>query len=136
MIFVDTSAFVAIADETDDSHRIAMPTFERLVARGDALWTHNYVVTEAMAVIQRKVGLESALKFQSDVGRIATVYWVNRQDHEKGAELLKARNRRGLSLVDCVSFVLMKERRCKLAFAFDEDFRREGFESVSRADTN
>ena len=130
MIFVDTSAFVAVVDITDDAHHLAVPIFRRLIAQGDALWTHNYVVAETVAVLQRRVGLEPALRFQSEVDRLATVFWVDRRDHDNGAKLLRERNRRGLSLVDCVSFVLMNERRCDVAFAFDQDFRREGFETV------
>lgn len=40
--------------------------------------------------------------------------------------------RRAPSLVDFVSFEVMRERGITTAFAFDDDFRRQGFE-LSRA---
>jgi len=40
---------------------------------------------------------------------------------------LEERNRRGLSLVDCASFVVMRRYGIEEAFAFDEDFEKEGF---------
>jgi predicted nucleic acid-binding protein len=45
--------------------------------------------------------------------------------------LLRARGRRGLSLVDCASFVIMRRYGITRAMAFDEDFAREGFEIYS-----
>jgi predicted nucleic acid-binding protein len=42
-------------------------------------------------------------------------------------ELLASRGKRGLSLVDCTSFVLMRRLGVETALAFDEDFRGEGF---------
>ncbi len=41
---------------------------------------------------------------------------------------MMAANRRKLSPVDCVSFAVMRERRIREAFAFDQHVRGEGFE--------
>ena len=45
--------------------------------------------------------------------------------------LLEKRNRSGLSLVDCSSFVIMRKYSMTEAFAFDSDFEREGFIAYS-----
>lgn len=39
-------------------------------------------------------------------------------------------NRRQLSLVDCVSFTVMRERGIKTAFVFDDHFEEQGFECI------
>ncbi|RME55690.1 MAG: VapC toxin family PIN domain ribonuclease, partial [Caldilineae bacterium] len=36
-------------------------------------------------------------------------------------------NRRGLSLVDCTSFVVMQQLGIDTAFAFDNHFKEQGF---------
>ena len=42
--------------------------------------------------------------------------------------LLEERGKRGLSLVDCLSFLVMREYKVRQALAFDPDFVQEGFE--------
>ena len=46
----------------------------------------------------------------------------------EAAALLRERNRRKLSLVDCMSFVIMRKYAVTTALAFDSDFRAEGFD--------
>ena len=45
--------------------------------------------------------------------------------------MLRRRGRRRLSLVDCMSFVVMGKLGVTQAFAFDADFEREGFQLYS-----
>lgn len=56
--------------------------------------------------------------------------WVDQPLHEAGLDLLLQRRRRLLSLVDAVSFVVMKQRGLDEAFAFDPHFEQEGFSLV------
>jgi len=39
-------------------------------------------------------------------------------------------NRKKLSLVDCVSFQVMRETGIRTAFCFDEHFREQGFDVI------
>jgi hypothetical protein len=59
------------------------------------------------------------------------LHWVIGRDHEEAVRLPASRGKPTLSLVDCVSFVLMRKYRITTAFAFDEDFEREGFQLLS-----
>ena len=52
------------------------------------------------------------------------------EDHRGAVQALLAADRRGLSLVDCSSFLVMRRLGLKVAFAFDEDFGHQGFETV------
>ena len=131
MIFVDTSAALALTDRGDANHPQAVESLDRILASNETLFTHSYALVEAETLIQRRIGLAQALEFHQTIMELISVHWVTEEEHYRAFELLRSRNRRGLSLVDCVSFVLMRERRCKLALAFDQDFRREGFEIVS-----
>ena len=130
MILLDTSAIIAIADEGDEFHDQAIRTMNRLSSDKAALWTHSYMVLEASAVMQRKVGFESALDFLTEIGKVATIQWVTPEDHERAVYRLGQRRRRNLSLVDCVSFVLMEQRDIKTVFSYDSDFETEGFKLI------
>ena len=43
MIFLDTSAVLALADTRDSHHDEAVTSLASIVAEGQALLTHNYV---------------------------------------------------------------------------------------------
>jgi len=47
---------------------------------------------------------------------------------DKALALYKERTDKAWGLVDCFSFVVMKERRLKVALSFDEHFKQAGFE--------
>lgn len=130
MILMDTSAIVAIADARDEAHERALDALNNLRSESTPLWTHSYVVLESSAVMQRKLGIEPALKFLTDIVDLATIHWVSQEDHERAVYRLGQRHRRNLSLVDCVSFVLMETYGSTTAFAYDSDFQTEGFELI------
>lgn len=47
---------------------------------------------------------------------------------EKALALYKGRPDKAWGLVDCFSFVVMTERRLKIALSFDEHFKQAGFD--------
>ena len=126
MIFVDTSAIYALADVADLNHTRAVQLARRASENGETLLVHNYVVVEAAALLLRRLGLDSAMRFLRETDRLRT-HWVTDDDHRLGVDLLGERDRRQLSLVDCVSFVVMRKLEVGSALAFDADFQREGF---------
>lgn len=126
MIFLDTSAIYALADRGDPNHSQAAAAFQRLLEDGEEALVHSYVLVESAALLQRRLGLDSALQFLQE-SRAFQVHWVGSHDHEQAVELLKERGRRGLSLVDCASFAVMRHYQVDQALAFDADFESEGF---------
>ena len=130
MILLDTSAIVAIADVRDEFHERAIRTMERLSSGDAPLLTHSYVVLETAAVMQRKIGMQPALDFLTEIEDIATIHWVNQEDHERAVHRFGQRHRRNLSLVDCMSFVVMERYDCTTAFAYDSDFVSEDFQLI------
>ncbi len=126
MIFLDTSAAYAIADAADPNHRNASSRLQATLERRESVLTHNYVVLESAALIQSRLGLRAALTFLKGV-RLIHVHWVTQDEHWSALEMLDRRNRRDLSLVDCVSFVVMRKHGLTTALAYDADFEREGF---------
>ena len=60
MIFVDSSAIYALADSSDDSHELAKSVLDTALQSGEELLTHNNVLLESTALIQRRLGLRAA----------------------------------------------------------------------------
>lgn len=107
------------------NHAIAKTKFAALVASGVPLTTHNYVLVEALALLQRRLGMESAARFESDSRRL-NVEWVSTEMHVEAARRWKL-GVRDVSFVDQVSFLMMQLREITTAFAFDDDFEKAGF---------
>lgn len=127
MIFLDTSAIYAMADQADPRYERAKERFEALLDMGERILTHNYVLVEAMALIQSRLGLTAALKLAHDC-RAFDIEWVDEATHEEAVRRLTRLGSRQVSLVDQVSFLVMQRRGVQTALAFDSDFEREGFQ--------
>lgn len=128
-VFVDTSAWYAVVDANDPNHLYARRAIERLHSDREALVTHNYVLVETLALLQRRAGKAAARSFITDLAPIAVVEWIQPSLHDS-AVCSYLDSGRGLSFVDHVSFALMRARGITAAFAFDTDFTDRGFELV------
>ena len=129
MIFVDTSALLAFLDADDVQNTRAVESFERLVLSGDPV-SHNYVVLESAALVHRRGGSDLTRRFMLDLVPLLDLVWVDERLHERAARDWLAGLSRGSSLVDYVSFEVMRERGIDEAFAFDRDFARAGFATL------
>jgi predicted nucleic acid-binding protein len=127
MIFLDTSAIYAMADQADPQHGCARERFQILLDAGERVLTHNYVLVEAMALIQSRLGMAAALKFARDC-RAFEIEWVDEATHEEAVRRLGRAGKRRISLVDQVSFLVMQRRGVNVALALDPDFELEGFQ--------
>lgn len=128
--FVDTSAFLAVLGKDDPNHAQAKAVWCDLLERRAPLVTSSYVLTETFAVLQHRMGLDAVRVFHNDVYPILTIEWVGGISHEKGIVGVLAARRRELSLVDCVSFEVMRQRGIRQVFAFDKHFDEQGFDVV------
>jgi predicted nucleic acid-binding protein len=90
--------------------------------------THNYVVVEATALVERRLGRPGVLDLHTRLLRPIEALWIDREVHQLALAAYLASP--GASLVDRVSFELMNRRRIAKVFAFDRDFARQGFEVV------
>lgn len=125
-VLVDTSALYAVLDRTDASHPAAKSTLAALAAVDEHLITHSYVVVEAFALTQRRLGPEAVRGLAVDLLPVVDITWVGADLHERALAAVLAASSR-VSLVDRVSFELMREQGIERAFAFDDDFEKAGF---------
>jgi predicted nucleic acid-binding protein len=127
-VFVDTSAVYAVFDRDDSNHRAARAIWTRLVTEDATLVTTNYVLVETSALFQRRLGLAALRAFHEDIVPLLNVEWISEQMHIAGVAAVLAAARKKLSIVDCVSFQIMREQGIRAAFCFDRHFREQGFE--------
>lgn len=131
-VFIDTSALLAVLDADDDCHPEASPVWERIISSdSETFLTTNYVVLELFAVVQRRLGMKAVRTLDQGILPVVTVEWVTPEDHRSGVSALLVSGRRRLSLVDTVSFTVMRRLGLVKCFAFDPHFPQEGFEPLT-----
>ena len=124
-VFVDTSALLAILDEDDRYHREAAETFRELMV-GTELVTHNYIEVETLTLARRRLGRGAVARLTDRLLPSMTTIWVDEPLHRAALAAHRAAEA-SVSLVDNVSFEVMRGEGIDQAFAFDADFEAQGF---------
>lgn len=123
-VFVDTGAWVALADIDDTYHKQASAIYPSLLRQYKALLTTNLVIAESYILILKGLGHKAAAQFLDGISastRIIKVY--STEDLEREAEgILKRYADHDFSYTDAVSFAVMKKYKVKKAFSFDAHF--------------
>jgi len=129
--FVDTSALYAVLDRDDENHLMARKAWGELLGGNAVLVTTNYVLVESFALMQHRLGMQALRTFHDDVCPVLRVEWVDGAAHQAGVSGVLSANRKDLSLVDCVSFHVMRQMGVQDVFAFDQHFVEQGFRCIT-----
>ncbi len=126
-VFIDTSGFYAALNPEDSYHRRARALLLRAEADHWRLITSNYVVQEAWALIQTRLGWEAVEAWHRALLVRCEIIWVDAELHHLGAARCRQAGERRLSLTDCVSFEIMHRERVREFIGDDDHFTAEGF---------
>jgi predicted nucleic acid-binding protein len=129
-VFVDTSALYAALDAEDDAHALARRSWTGLINSQRPLLTSNYVCIESAALLQARLGMDAVRVMFDDLLPVVSVVLIDEALHAQAVATFLDANRRRLSLVDCASFAVMRQRGISSAFAFDPHFEERGFQLV------
>lgn len=126
-LFVDTSALFALLDGDEPRHPDVVAAWQSVTGDGRSLFTSNYVLVETFALIQRRLGIQAVHGFADAFVPLLQPVWVDEELHAAAIASLFTAAQRHLSLVDCVSFELMRRLGLTDVLALDADFARQGF---------
>jgi predicted nucleic acid-binding protein len=127
-VFVDTSAFYALVDRDDRYYDEAAAIWRAQLEKQERLLTTNYVVVETSALVRHRLRVAALRTFTLDVLPAVEVVWIGEEEHGAAVSACLTAGKRGLSLVDCASFEVIRRSAVRRAFAFDPDFEEAGFE--------
>jgi predicted nucleic acid-binding protein len=130
VIFVDTSALLALINVNDTFHDQAIGQWRALLRGKDTLFTNNYVILESISLIQRRFGMDRIDSLNKEVLSLMDVAWVDENQHQAAWDTFVKANRRRLSLVDCSSFESMRSLGIEKVFTSDEHFQAQGFQII------
>jgi predicted nucleic acid-binding protein len=126
-VFLDSSAYFAIADRDDTSHQDARAILQRLAERRARLVTSSFVLAEAHALILNRLNRELAVRFFHNLLQgSTTLIWVSADDVQQAGEIIDRYDDKDFSLTDATSFVVMKGLGITHAFTFDDHFSQYG----------
>jgi predicted nucleic acid-binding protein len=131
-VFVDTSAFYALADTTEGTHRTAMPIARDLARARTRLVVSNFIRAETHALILNRLGRYAADRFLSELSSAPqnTFVRVSEVDEQAALALMARYRDRSFSITDATSFVLMERLHITHAFAFDRNFLQYGLITI------
>ncbi len=94
--------------------------------------TSNFIFDETMTLCLYRLGHTAALQV-GEVLRdpfVVDLIRTTPQDEAAAWEIFGARSDKRYSFTDCTSFAMMRRLGIKTAAALDDDFSREGFETL------
>lgn len=128
-LFVDTSFVIGLINDKDQYHEKAL-TFSHKFDNAP-LVTTDAVLLEIANSLARDFKQEAAkiikiLRESNNVNAIA----IDRDLFERGFELYQKYNDKTWGLVDCISFVVMREHDISDALTSDKHFVQAGFRAL------
>ena len=134
-VFVDSSAWFAVASASDGRHAEADALLRQAVSRGIRLLTTNLVLAEIHRLALLRMGIRpaSTLLDRIEGSRLVTLVHPGGEHHLAARRWLAKLADQPISYTDAVSFAVMESTQCPLAMTFDHHFTLAGFR-VWRAD--
>lgn len=130
-LFVDTSGWGNLIDPTQPYHALASNLYRGARQQGSKFITTNYVIAELVALMLSPLRIPRP-KAISFIARVKTsplieIVNINTTLDEEAWSLFIKRQDKDWSLVDCATFVVMKQRGIASALTSDHHFEQAGF---------
>ncbi len=131
-VYVDTSAWIALAVTRDPYHDRAREAWTELAQAGARLATSVSVVLETFTFLDRQATRDVAIAWRKSLESVPRlrILAVTPRDLRDAWAFFDRPDLHKLSAVDAVSFALMRRERIRTAFAFDHHFAAVGFRLV------
>lgn len=121
-LFIDTSAFYALADMDDFNHNKAVAAY-REVIDSFTMVTSVYILAECWFLFDSRLGRDKALDFWDFVlSGVLELLTVEPADLHKARRIIEDYSDQNFSLVDATSFALIEREEISTAFTFDHHF--------------
>ena len=133
-LFFDSSALIAIFNERDDNHKIAVDFFHHLIENGVYLFTTDYILDETFTMLKLRAGYHVASSMAKDIieNEEFEIIFIDKDIFDDALKnyFNKVKDQPDLSFTDCTSFAVMKSLRIEKGFSFDKHFRLFKFQRV------
>lgn len=132
MVFIDTSAWFAGIARNDQYNEQAIKYRHQLLKGTPSYVTSNLVIHETTMLLERKVSKKEAVRFLKTILKDSAVEIIHADEsmEMEGYQLYQKYKDQDFSIVDCISFVIMRRYSLTRCFTFDHHFSMMGFDIV------
>jgi predicted nucleic acid-binding protein len=129
LIYVDTGAYVARYLSRDQHHQKAKAFWEKIRKNQESCFTSNFVLDETFTLLGRWAGYDFASQKAAIIyaSKLLIILRPTRGDEMKAIDFFQKYADQNVSFTDCISIVLMRNKKIKRVFSFDSHFERAGF---------
>jgi predicted nucleic acid-binding protein len=133
-LFLDTAFAIALSSRSDDHHDRAVSLATEIEAAGTQLVTTRAVLLEIGNALSRTKHRPASIELLQSVETDpkVTIVPLSEDLFSRALKLYRERPDKEWGLVDCVSFVVMKDRGMTEARTPDDHFEQAGFQPLLR----
>lgn len=133
-IFADAFFYIALFNEHDAYHDLAIQWSHRIEQGGIRIWTTDAVLMEfanALSAPALRQIAAQAIRALQDSPQVIIVY-CSAQLFDRAIAVYERHGDKTWSLTDCISFVVMQENNIIDALTGDRHFEQAGFRALLR----
>ena len=127
--FADTSYWLALELSNDQNHQTALTHWRSLVKTSFQIVTTSYIFDETVTYLNSRDHHKKAVEVGENILLSPTIELVHIDEilFFEGWTMFQKHQDKRYSLTDCISFVVMKQRKLEIALTFDKHFAQAGF---------
>lgn len=131
MIFVDSGAWIAFFDPTDQYHNDAVTIYADLKRQRARFLTTDYVLDETITRLRYDVSHSVAVQFLDLIESVEktgvlTIAEIDKTLFQEAKRLFRQYDSAKLSFTDCTSFAVCQKHKISETYAFDDHFAMMG----------
>lgn len=125
MIFIDSSAYLAILKPQDSNRQKALAISQSIFSPKHELFTSYAVLGEVLTVGSIRHNRKAAIDFVNDILNSKTKIISETKDLlDKAFQIFQEIKDKDVGWVDCYSFAIIEAYKIEKVFSFDRDFKR------------
>ncbi len=132
-LMVDTWAWLALNDEDDADHEVAVIANDELLDLDYIFVTTNFILDETYTLLRRRISARHAIQFGQDIQQAMQsgaleVITIGPEIEAEAWRLFETYHEvSGLSYTDCTTFAAMQRLKITDVFTADDHFSMMGF---------
>lgn len=132
VVFVDTSAWVAILDEKNENYSSARKYFEKLLELNTRLVTNSHVVDDTLLFLKQNFGSDFAKKFLDIIDESAMsinlrVDWISRRVRRNTLNSFLKSSNKTLGVRHFYVYESLKRKKVDIVFSYDKSLKYYDF---------
>lgn len=129
IFFLDTGYLIALEASNDKNHTRAKNHWQNLIRSRPSLVTTSFVFDEVVTFFNSRNRHDKAIEVGTRLLNSPAIQLIQVDDSlfRKGWEYFERHSDKLYSLTDCISFIVMQQRKIQTALTFDRHFTQANF---------